>query len=248
MSGSTVERVFRLKFYVDVRSYCFFKKRCALLLESINLRTAGIFMKSVVILFLLCSVSLSNAAEKANSNLNNVEITTIIQNYSKISGQKFIVDPSVRGKISIFQKEPATVEESFNQLSSALAMNGYAISKQGDTMMVKSARNIQRDLIEVSPEVPSLKPERMYTWIYTAKNMTADSINRNLRILVSKDGELSANSETNQLVITDWVSNINRIVALMKEIDKPVEAGTAKLVELAKKQQEDHRKDQSDKK
>lgn len=38
------------------------------------------------------------------------------------------------------------------------------------------ARNIQRDLVEVSTERPSLKPERMYTWIYSAKNLPADSI------------------------------------------------------------------------
>src|SRR5688500_1783258 len=99
-------------------------------------------------------------------NFNKKEISKINETYSKASVQKFVVDPGVRGMASIFLPEPVTLEEVFNQLSTALAINGFAISKQGDTMVVQSARNIQRSLNEVSTERPSIKPERMYTWVY----------------------------------------------------------------------------------
>jgi general secretion pathway protein D len=182
------------------------------------------------------SLSLANAAEKIKMNFQNEDLVKVIQLYSKEARQKFIVDPSVRGKISIFQPEAVTVEEAFNQLSSALAVHSFAISKQGDTMLVKPSRNIQRDLIEVSPERPSLKPERMYTWLYTVKNHPASNIMRELRILTSKDGEMSIHENTNQLIFTDWVSNLNRVADLMKEIDKPLDPSTAKLVEASKKE------------
>jgi general secretion pathway protein D len=205
-------------------------------------------MKTLLVLAILLSVPVVQAAGKIKMNFTNEELIKIVQMYSKESGQKFIVDPSVRGKVSIFQQEPVTVEEAFNQLSSALAVNGFAISKQGDTMVIKSARNIQRDMIEVSSERPGIKPERMYTWIYTPKNVQVDNINRELRILCSKDGEMSVNVGSNQLIITDWVSNINRVADLMKEIDKPVDPATAKMVEAAKKERELAKKESTSKK
>lgn len=188
------------------------------------------------------------AEDQIKMYFNNEDLIKIIEMYSKASGQKFVVDPGVRGKVSIFLQEPVSVQEAFNQLSSALAVNGYAISKQGDTMVIKSARNVQRDLIEVSTERPVLKPERMYTWIYSAKHLPADSINRDLRILLSKDGELSVSMNTNQLIFTDWASNLNRVAELMKELDKPVDPATAKLVAASKKERDDRRKEQGGKK
>lgn len=176
----------------------------------------------------------SSPDAKMKMYFNNEEIVKIIEKYSKASGQKFVVDPGVRGRVSIFIQDEITLEEAFNQLSSALALNGFAISKQGDTMVVKTGRNVQRDLIEVSTNKPTLKPERMYTWIYTFKNISADSVNRDLRILSSKDGEMSVNSTTNQIIFSDWTSNLNRIAEILKEIDKKPDPEVAKIIETSK--------------
>lgn len=165
----------------------------------------------------------------------NDELVKIIEAYSKASGQKFVVDPSVRGKISIFNQDEVSIEEAFNQLSSALAVNGFAISKQGDMMVVRQARNVQRDLIEVASELPPLKPERMVTWVAQLKNVSAETVNRELRILLSKDGELSVVPASNQLIFTDWSSNLGRVSELLKQIDKPMDPEVAKALKGKKK-------------
>lgn len=193
-------------------------------------------MKMLLALIVLCSVSFAHAEEKMKMYFNNEDVAKIIEQYSKASGQKFIVDSNVRGKVSIFVQEPVTLTEAFNHLSSALAINSYGISKQGDTMTVRNARNIQRDFIEVGTAVPALKPERMYSWIYTVKNIPADHITRDLRLLTSRDGEMSSNYGTNQLVITDWVSNIHRIAETLKQVDIKVDSATAKIVDAYNKE------------
>lgn len=197
-------------------------------------------MLMLVLAFLsLFSVSVFAGPDaKMKMYFNNEDILKIIEKYSKASGQKFVVDPGVRGKVSIFIQDEVSLDEAFNQLSSALALNGFAISKQGDTMIVKSGRNIQRDLIEVSTQKPSLKPERMYSWIYTFKNISAESVNRDLRILPSKDGEMNVLLQGNQIIITDWTSNLNRIAEVFKEVDKKPDPEISKIIEANKK---DHR-------
>lgn len=173
---------------------------------------------------MVLGLNFAQAETTMKMSFREEEILNIIEEYSKASGQKFVVDPSVRGKVSIFIQSPIPLSEAFSHLSSALAVNGFAISKQGDTMVVKSARNVQRDLIEVGTEAPALKPERLYTWVYSSKHASAEKINRELRILLSKDGELSVNPSLNQLIMTDWSSNLNRVADLLKEVDKPVAA------------------------
>ena len=192
-------------------------------------------MKSLLLCSLLISVASFAADKKMKMNFNNEEITKIIEAYSKASDQTFIVDPGVRGKISIFNADSVDLPEAYNQMSSALALNGYAISKQENTYIISPARQIQRNLIEVTSEVPALKPERMVSWVVTLKNISAKNVLRELRNLTSRDGELNMSSHTNQIIITDWASNLNKVSELFKQIDKPVDPKLQKFVDQNKK-------------
>lgn len=173
----------------------------------------------------LVSVSAHAAKNKMSFSYKDAEILKVIEDYSQASGQKFVVDPVVKGKVTVFNPDSVTLDEAFNQLSSVLAINGLAISKQGDVMMIGNARHIQRNLLEVTTDLPALKPEKMHTWIINLKFISADEVNRQLRILTSKDGELVPFMPRNQLIVTDWVSNLHRISAIINQIDKPARGG-----------------------
>lgn len=112
-----------------------------------------------------------------------------------------------------------SLEEAFNLLSTGLAVNGYAIVKEGDVMTVRAARNVQRSLIDVTTEAPAARPERMATWVYKFKNIKVDHVNRDLRILASKDGELAIHADSNSIVISDWSSNLQRVAKIFEQID-----------------------------
>ncbi len=198
-------------------------------------------IKFLLIAILFLQVSISYAADLISFTFQNEELTKIIETYSKASGQKFIIDPGVRGKATILMPEKISVAEAFNQLSSALAVNGFAISKRDDTMVVISARNVQRSMVEITTEVPALKPERMVTWIFSPKYLSVSQINRDLRILPSRDGEMNLFVPKNQLIITDWSSNIQRIAELMKNLDTPNSVQTQKIVDAEEKKSESRR-------
>lgn len=186
-------------------------------------------MKLITVVLVFFTALSAFADDKVKVNFNFEELTKVIETYSKATGQKFIIDPGVRGKITILNQEPITKEEFFSQLSNGLALNGFAISKQEDVMVVQSARNVQRNMLEVSTKRPSMKPQRMYTWIYTPKHLSVVSLNRDLRILPSKDGEMNIVVVNNQIVFTDWVSNINRVADILEQIDIPENPALSKL-------------------
>lgn len=193
-------------------------------------------MKLIAAALLTISFSITALAqEKIKLNFPNEDITKIIEVYSKASGKKFIVDSTVRGKITLLNQADVSLEEAYNQLSTALALNGFAIIKQGDTLVVRNARSAQRDLLEVTNDLPAMTPERMVTWIFTVKNMPAHELYTNLRILTSSYGEMSVLEKTNQIIITDWSTNLQRVAEVMKKVDLPIDPSILKMVTQAKK-------------
>lgn len=173
--------------------------------------------------------------DKIKFYFNNEEISKVLESFSRVSGKKMIVDSSVRGKISIFNPDTVDIDEAFNQVSKALSMNSYAFIPEGDTLVVRPVRQIQRSLIEVGTELPPLKPERMFSWVVTLKNIPT-SVIKNLRSLSSKDGEYSVVESNNQIIFVDWISNLYRIRELIKQIDIPKNPDVDRLVkEYAKK-------------
>lgn len=162
------------------------------------------------------------AGEKSGTlkfSYQNTEIVKVIDDYAKASGQRFVIDPAVRGKITIINPTPIAMDEAFNQLSTALATNSMGIVTQDNVMMVKPARNIQRDSIPVVTELPPMRPERMVTYVIQLKYTSADEINKQLRILTSRDGELVPYVPTNSILVSDWTPNLHRIAAILKHLD-----------------------------
>lgn len=178
-----------------------------------------------VLMLALVGADAHAARSKMSFNYKDTDVLKVIEDYSEASGQKFVVDANVKGKVTAFNPNSLPIEEAFNQLSMVLATNGLAISKQGEVMMISHARNVQRNLIDVTTDLPPLKPEKMHTWIVNLKFVNADEVNRQVRILTSKDGELVPFQARNQLLITDWVSNLHRISAIISQIDKPARMG-----------------------
>jgi type II secretory pathway component GspD/PulD (secretin) len=191
-------------------------------------------MKTLITI-LLITASTALAQEKIDFNFNNEEISKIIQTYSKESGQKFVVDSIVRGKISILNPEKITKEEAFNALSEGLAVNGFAMVKNEDVFTIRNARSAQRDNLQVSTTLPTAKPQRMATWVINLQNRSAEDVQKDLRLFTSSYGELSSVRKTNQIVITDWTSNLQRVAALIKEVDVPVSDKIAKIATAAEK-------------
>lgn len=176
----------------------------------------------MLILFLITLSQATFASEKINFNFKNKDLSSVIERYAKHSGKKIVFDPNLKGKISIISPQPVTIEEAFSLLSQSLARNGIALSNQNGTLVAMSARNIQRSYLPVVTELPKLVPEQMITYIVELKNASAQDIMKNLRILPSKDGEMSSDGQ-NRLVFTDWISNLHRVNEILAELDKPQE-------------------------
>ncbi len=151
----------------------------------------------------------------------NVEITDLIKAIGELTGKNFIIDPGVRGKITISAPSKITVAEAYKAFLSALAINGFTVVPSGSFLKVKSARNAQRDNIDTYSGSYYPNTDQMITRIIHLKHISAAQVNRDLRILPSKDGEMNIYEPTNSIIISDWGSNLDRVMKIINQLDVP---------------------------
>jgi general secretion pathway protein D len=149
----------------------------------------------------------------------NAEITDVIKAMSELTGKNFIVDPGVRGKITIIAPSKITVAEAYKAFLSALAINGFSVVPSGKFMKVKPARDAQKDSIETYSGAYAPDTDQMITRIIHLKHISAGDVNTKLRNLSSKFGDISQYEPTNSLIISDFGSNVERIAGILKELD-----------------------------
>lgn len=151
----------------------------------------------------------------------NVDIQEVVKAISELTGKNFIIDPGLRGKISIIAPSKITVAEAYKAFLSALAINGYAIVPSGKFLKIRSSRNAQRDNIETYSGNYYPNSDQMITRIIHLKHISAEAVNRDLRVLASKDGEMSIYPPTNSLILSDYGSNIDRVMKIISQLDVP---------------------------
>lgn len=158
-------------------------------------------------------------------NFHEATLSKVVSYYSTQTGQKFVVDPTLGSNIKVTILQPAKVssKEAFNLLSASLALSGVAISNRDGTYVLASARSMGRSFIPVVTDLPPLHPEKLVTWVVNLKHADATSIVQQVRMLTSKDGEMTAYGPS-RLLFTDWVSSLYRVRDLINELDKPQES------------------------
>ncbi|MCX7978449.1 MAG: type II secretion system secretin GspD [Bdellovibrionaceae bacterium] len=151
----------------------------------------------------------------------NADITDVIKAISELTGKNFIIDPGVRGKITIIAPSKITVAEAYRAFLSALAINGFTVVPMGNFLKVKSSRNAQRDNIETYSGAYYPNSDAMITRIIHLKHISAEQVFKELRMLTSKDGEANPYPPTNSLIISDYGANIDRVMKILAQLDVP---------------------------
>lgn len=152
---------------------------------------------------------------------NNADISDVIKAISELTGKNFIIDPGVRGKITIIAPTKITVAEAYKAFLSALAINGYTVVPSNGFFKIKTSRNAQRDNIETYSGNYFPDSDQMITRIIHLKHISADQVSRELRILNSKDGEVTPFNSTNSIILSDYGSNVERVMKIINQLDVP---------------------------
>ncbi len=199
---------------------------------------------SKVIIFLLISIFLVSFAclsfaetgknikgtgelkEKAESkrfisiDFNNVDINVFIKFISELTGKNFVINNKVKGKVTVISPSKISVKEAYKVFESVLEVHGYATVKAGKVIKIIPSPEARTKNIETLLKESAASPEdRIITQIITLKYANASEIKKLFAPLISKSSVILAYSPTNMLIVTDFHSNIKRLIRILKAID-----------------------------
>ena len=78
-----------------------------------------------------------HAEETAQINLRDVEIPTLIETVSRITGKSFVVDPRVKGRVTVITSQDISDDELYETFLSILQVHGFSAVPSGSGNLIK---------------------------------------------------------------------------------------------------------------
>ena len=152
-------------------------------------------------------------------NVRDADIRAFVQDAARVTGQTFIVDSRVQGKVSVVTDRSLSRSEYFEVFLSTLRANGMvAIPLRGGGYRIQQAEGAATQPTRIGSA--SAPASQFVTEVFRMRSIDATAAVETLRPLVSREGSITANRNANSLVVADYADNIRRIRDLVRQIDR----------------------------
>ncbi|RMH22516.1 MAG: type II secretion system protein GspD [Gammaproteobacteria bacterium] len=175
----------------------------------------------ILIIGLLLTQTSWAKAKPVTLNLKNADIRSVITTISDITGKNFIIDPRVKGKVTIISAKPMSKDAVYQVFLSLLQVHGFsAVPGPNAIKILPEATAKQYALPTAANRTPGRNAE-MVTRVLEIKHVPAVQLVPILRPLIPQQGHMAAYSPSNILIISDHADNIRRLEKIIAGIDKP---------------------------
>ena len=177
---------------------------------------------TLLVAFGLLLAGHQSRAEEVTLNFSDADLIAVINSVSQITGKNFIIDPRVKGKVTVVSSKPLNEEEVYNVFLSILQVHGFATVPSNNAIkIIPDATAKQSAAPFTSRRAPD---DQLITRVLVIKHINAAQLVPILRPLVAQQGHLAAYPTTNVLIISDRASNIKRIDRIIAEMDKEIDS------------------------
>jgi len=176
---------------------------------------------SVTLLIVLFSsvFNVINAEENITLNFVDADIRSVIATVSKETGKNFLVDPRVKGKLTIYSATPVNESALYEVFLSALRTHGYAAIESDDITRIVPLMQAKQSPSPVSSKKLSHPSAKQITQVIQIQNISAVKLIPVLRPLMPKEGYIAAYASTNLIILSDSENNITRLREIIKAMD-----------------------------
>ncbi len=157
-------------------------------------------------------------------NFVNAEIDSVVRAMGQITGKNFLLDPRVKGTISIASVKPVSADLAYQILISSLRMQGFTAVEGKDLVKIVPEADAKQHFSDTYGKVVKKGGDQVVTQVYPLQYATAVQLVGVLRPLIAPNNAVSAYPGSNTLVITDYADNLKRISQIIEAIDKPNDA------------------------
>lgn len=178
----------------------------------------------IIILFIGLLLAMPSRAEEVTLNFSDADLTAVVNSVSQITGKNFIIDPRVKGKVTVISSKPLNDDEVYNVFLSILQVHGFATVPTENAIKIIPDAAAKQDSAPFVQSTRQSEGDQLVTQVIQIENVTATQLVPILRPLVAQQGHLAAYADTNVLIVSDRAGNIDRINQIISKVDKKTES------------------------
>ncbi|ATP47638.1 type II secretion system protein GspD [Pseudomonas putida] len=160
-------------------------------------------------------------------NFVDTELGEFIDSVSRITGTTFIVDPRVKGKVTVRTVDLHDADAIYDIFLAQLRAQGYAtVDLPNGSVKIVPDQAARLEPVPVEPAgQQGAGSDSVATRVFDLRNAATEQVVGILKPLVDpRVGVITPYPAAHQLVVTDWRSNLERIASLLRQLDRPSEA------------------------
>ena len=156
-------------------------------------------------------------------NFKDADIDSVVGAFGHLLNRTFVIDPRVRGKITLETPRPVSPALAYELLQSALRVQGFAVVETGSIARVvpEADAKLQSGPVSAGRSGPAAGGDRVVTQIFRLTYESASNLVPVLRPLISPNNTIVAYPNNNSLVITDYAANLQRLQRIIATLDSP---------------------------
>jgi len=163
--------------------------------------------------------SAKSSAEPVTLNFNNADIDAVAKTLATLSGHNVVVDPRVKGTITLTSNVPVSPAQALRLFAAQLRTQSYALVESAGLYLVVPEADAKLQSGGVSAGAVPASNGQIVTQIFQLNHENANNLVPILRPLISPNNTVNVNPGTNALVITDYADNLQRLSRIIAALD-----------------------------
>ena len=148
-------------------------------------------------------------------NMKEAEIRQLIEQVADITDDSFVVDPRVKGKVTVISDTNMNQEEILQMFESVLKVHNFSSVRTGNMVKIVPTQGAKQDSVPL--EAPSNGSDKIITQVIPVTYASATELVPILRPLIPQYGHLAAVTTSNALIISDHSVNVQRMIDIVEE-------------------------------
>ena len=157
--------------------------------------------------------------EPVTLNFINAEIDAVAKTLATLSGHNVVVDPRVKGTITLTSNVPVAPSQALRLFAAQLRTQSFALVESAGLYLVVPEADAKLQSGGVSAGAVPASNGQIVTQIFQLNHESANNLVPILRPLISPNNTVNVNPGTNALVITDYADNLQRLARIIAALD-----------------------------
>ncbi len=154
-------------------------------------------------------------------NFVNAEIEAVSRAIGAMLDRQIVVDPRVRGQITVTSEKPQPPQEAWRNYLAALRGMGFTVVENAGLLKVVPEAEAKLQAGTVSIGAPTVRGDQILTQIFRLNHENPNNLVAVLRPLISANNTINANVGNGSLIITDYADNLQRLAKIIAALDQP---------------------------